>query len=68
MNDRYDTTGHRQAKLEPRSEGSVLTNLLGITDPAEMADVELALQSQLYDAVIESVRLARVGFHVVGCE
>ncbi|WP_296701968.1 hypothetical protein [Thiocapsa sp. UBA6158] len=57
MNDRYDTTGRRQAKLEPGSEASVLTNLLGITDPAEMAGVELALLSQLYDAVIESVRV-----------
>lgn len=57
MSDRYDTTGHRQTQFEPGSEGRVLANRLGITDPAEMANVELDLLSQLYDAVIESVRV-----------
>lgn len=54
--DRYDTTGNIEAQFEPGSDGQVLANKLGITDPAEMADIELDLLTQLYDAAINSIR------------
>lgn len=56
MTDRYETSGNLQAQFEPGSDGRVLANRLGITDPAEMADLELHLLSQLYDTVIDSMR------------
>jgi len=47
MNNRYDATGN-QATWQPGSDGRVLQNLLGITSPDEMNDVELDLLEQLY--------------------
>ena len=45
---RYRVVGD-QAECEPGSDGLVLCNLLGITDPEEMAHVEQVLLRQLYE-------------------
>ncbi len=46
--DRYRVVG-AEAECEPGSNGLVLRNLLGITEPEEMADVEQRLLRQLYE-------------------
>jgi len=48
---RYRVVG-AEAECEPGSNGLVLRNLLGITDPEEMANVEQVLLRQLYQAVL----------------
>ena len=48
---RYRVVGD-QAECEPGSDGLVLCNLLGITDPEEMAHVEQVLLHQLYEEVL----------------
>ena len=55
MTDRYDTTANPEAQFEPGSDDRVLANILGITDPTEMDDIELDLLNQLYNVVINSV-------------
>lgn len=57
MSDRYDTTDNIEAQFEPGSDNRVLANKLGITDPAEMDDIELDLLNTLYDVVINSVQV-----------
>lgn len=57
MTDRYDTSGNLEAQFEAGSNDQVLANKLEITDPAEIADVELDLLVQLYDTVIDSVQV-----------
>ena len=49
--DRYRATG-AQAEWEPGSNGLVLHNRLGITDPALMDEAELQLLLQLYEFVL----------------
>lgn len=49
---RYEASGS-QAEFEPGSSNRVLRNLLGITDPSEMDDVEVMLLEELYQAVFE---------------
>lgn len=49
--DRYVATG-AQAEYPPGSNDEVLANLLGITDPSEMAEAELVLLDKLYEAVV----------------
>lgn len=51
MSDRYQVEG-AQGAWQPGSNEQVLLNKLGITDPAEMADAELELLLQLYEAVL----------------
>ena len=48
---RYRVVG-AEAECEPGSNGLVLRNLLSITDPEEMANVEQGLLRQLYEAVL----------------
>jgi cell filamentation protein len=48
---RYRIVGS-EAECEPGSKGLVLRNLLSITDPEEMANVEQGLLRQLYEAVL----------------
>ncbi len=48
---RYRVVG-AEAECEPGSNGLVLRNLLGITDPEEMANVEQGLLRQLYQVVL----------------
>ncbi|MDT8321306.1 MAG: Fic family protein [Xanthomonadales bacterium] len=50
MNNRYDAS-ENQATCQPGSDGRVLQNLLGITSPDEMNDVELDLLEQLYQFI-----------------
>ena len=50
MSNRYDTSGS-QSELQPGSDGRVLQNLLGITSPEEMDDIELDLLNQLYQSL-----------------
>ena len=51
---RYRIVG-AEAECEPGSSGLVLRNLLGITDPEEMASVEQVLLRQLYNEVLIKV-------------
>jgi len=51
MSDRYDAGGV-QGAFEPGSHDRVLRNKLGVTDPEEMAEVELLLLGKLYEAVL----------------
>ncbi len=55
MTDRYDTSQHPEDKYEPSSNGTVLHNLLAITDPAEMELHETAelwiVQGKLFEEV-----------------
>ena len=48
---RYRVVGI-EAECEPGSDGLVLRNLLGITDPGEMANVEQVLLRELYNEVL----------------
>jgi len=50
MNSRYEASGN-QAAWQQGSDGRVLQNLLGITSPDEMNDVELDLLEQLYRSI-----------------
>ena len=47
---RYSTSGI-EGQYEPGSDEQVLENLLGITDPEEMDEIELELLDQLYESV-----------------
>ena len=49
--DRYEAAGE-QAEYQLGSNDEVVANLLGITDPAEMAEAELVLLDKLYEAVV----------------
>ena len=51
MSGRYDA-GEAQGTYEPGSDGRVLRNKLGVTDPEEMDEVELLLLNELYQAVL----------------
>ena len=55
MTGRYDTAGNVEAQFEPGSNGRVLANKLGISDPDEMEDVEVGLLIGLHEDVIGSV-------------
>lgn len=48
---RYRIVGSA-AECQPGSNGRVLSNLLSVTDPEEMANVEQGLLRQLYEAVL----------------
>ena len=51
---RYSVEGS-EGEFQPGSNGKVLRNKLGITDPAEIDAAELELLLQLYSYVIEQV-------------
>lgn len=55
MPDRYDTQDTAEGRYQSGSDNRVLENKLGITDPLEMDDVELALLDQLTAAVFDEV-------------
>ncbi|WIO73863.1 Fic family protein [Porticoccaceae bacterium LTM1] len=55
MTDRYQASGTVEGQYQPGSNERVLRNKLGITDPAEMDDIELDLLEQLYDVVLGEV-------------
>jgi len=50
MSDRYSTG--IEGEFEPGSDGKVLRNKLGITDPVEMDEAELVLLEKLYEVVL----------------
>ena len=52
---RYDTTGNVEAQFEPGSDGRVLANKLGISNPEELDNIELDLLKQLHEDVLGSV-------------
>lgn len=60
MSDRYDTSGNPEADFEPGSNGLVLANLLGVTNPAVMSEIELDLLIRLQDALVEEVAVDQV--------
>jgi cell filamentation protein len=51
MSGRYETEGNPQARWEPGSDGRVLANALGVTDPAEMSAIELDLLIRLHERI-----------------
>jgi len=51
MTDRYEASGS-QAEFQPGSDDRVLRNVLGITSPEEMDEIELVLLEQLYREVL----------------
>ena len=51
MTDRYQTTG-AEGEFEPNSNGRVLRNLVGITSPDDMDELELRLLGELYDEML----------------
>lgn len=51
MTNRYQTTG-AEGEFEPGSNGEVLRNLVGITSPDDMDELELRLLGELYDEVL----------------
>lgn len=53
MTDRYRVPG-TQGAFQSGSEGLVLANLVGITKPEDMDDLELSLLTQLYEDVLIS--------------
>ena len=59
MTGRYDTAGNVEAQFEPGSNGRVLANKLGISDPDEMEDVEVGLLNRLHEDVIGSIEADR---------
>lgn len=50
---RYDTSGLDEAQYQPGSNDTVLKNLLGITDPAEMDRAETLALLQTTEAMID---------------
>ena len=50
MGNRYEALG-TQSEFQPGSDGQVLRNLLGITSPDEMYEIELDLLNQLYQSI-----------------
>ena len=59
MPDRYDTSSSPEGQFQPGSDDKVLLNKIGITDPAEMDEIELDLLEQLSDAVLDEVEVDR---------
>lgn len=57
MGDRYEASGS-QSDFQPGSDGQVLRNLLGITSPDEMDEIELDLLNQLYQSIFTNNFLA----------
>jgi cell filamentation protein len=51
MTNRYQTTG-AEGEFEPGSNGQVLLNLVGISSPDDMDELELRLLGELYDEVL----------------
>jgi len=50
MSNRYDPGD--AAEFEPGSDGKVLRNKLGLTDPVDIDEIELSLLQKLYEAVL----------------
>lgn len=50
MTNRYDASGS-QSEFQPGSEGEVLRNLLDVTNPDEMDEIELDLLDQIYQSI-----------------
>ena len=53
---RYDTAGNVEAQFEPGSNDRVLANKLGVSNAAEMDDIELDLLNRFREDVAGSVR------------
>jgi cell filamentation protein len=51
MSDRYCVDG-TEGEFEPQSNGRVLRNLVGISTPEDMDELELGLLAQLYEEVL----------------
>lgn len=60
MSDRYDTSGNPQTQYQPGSNERVLLNKPGITDPADMDQLELELLDQLTESLIQEISEDRV--------
>ena len=57
MNGRYDTRGNVEAQFELGSNDRVLANKLGVSNAAEMDDIELDLLNRLHEDVVGSVQV-----------
>jgi len=68
MPDRYDTSGNPEAQFQPGSNDSVLHNKLGITDLAEMNQLELELLAELTEVLFTELEESQVLFVADLCE
>ena len=60
MTDRYDASGLLEGQYEPGSSNTVLANKLGITDSAEMDQLELELLAELTQVLFDEVEEGQV--------
>lgn len=57
MSDRYAVSGNPEGQYQPGSDGKVLANQLGIVDPQQIDDVELASLDALLRALLEQIEV-----------
>jgi len=57
MSNRYVVSGNAEGLYQPGSDDKVLANKLGIVDPQEMDDVELASLDALLRALLERIEI-----------
>lgn len=57
VTDRYDTIGNPEGQYQPGSDDNVLLNKLGVTDPAEMDEIELGLLDELSSSLFEEIEI-----------
>ncbi len=55
MTDRYDISEHPEGQFEPGSDKLVLSNKLGVTEPHEMANIELMLLARIQNLIPDIV-------------
>lgn len=55
MTDRYDISGNPEGQFQPGSDDQVLVNALGITNPNDMDDVELALLQNMQEKLLDDI-------------
>lgn len=55
MTDRYDISGNPEGQFQPGSDDQILVNELGITNPNEMDDVELALLQNMQEKLLDDI-------------
>lgn len=60
MADRYDTSANPEAQYQPGSNDQVLLNRLGITDAAEIDQVELELLAKLTETLFAELAADQV--------
>ena len=60
MTDRYDTSNTPEAQYQPDSNDTVLLNMLAITNPGEMDEIELELLNELTRELIDEIEVDQI--------